>query len=301
MRVRQWEVASGRLVQVYSNEGDAIQSLVLFPNGQHVATSHYRSSILVRRTDTCEIVRELHAHKKVVAELALSPDGGLLLSGSSDGTVVLWEPVTGKQVRSFEEGYCDAVAISRDGQLAAHAVGGGVIHVWNLGTGETVRRILRHGDAIASVDFSNDSHYLISGDYRGVVQIWEISTGREVAASMPDTPSQVHFVGRISVLPDGRHFIVSSMDGTLRVLELLTAREVYRIVAETHCTRQIAVSPDGRYVASGGGYWLDSDGKQRKDDTFPIVLWQLPQLLWPNGGGKESPAAGTATPQRDTD
>ncbi len=36
-----------------------------------------------------------------IAGVAISPDGAWALSGSWDGTVRLWDTVTGKEIRSF--------------------------------------------------------------------------------------------------------------------------------------------------------------------------------------------------------
>ena len=68
-------------------------------------------------------LRSLIGHRQQVNAVAVSPDGRLLLSGSNDKTLRLWDIASGKEVRRFE-GHPEsvlAVAFSPDGRLAASA------------------------------------------------------------------------------------------------------------------------------------------------------------------------------------
>ena len=75
--------------------------------------------------------------------VAFSPDGKLLATADGDGTVRLWNPVTGQPVgapssRHRPHGGVNAVAFSPDGKLLATADDDGRVRLWNPVTGQPV-------------------------------------------------------------------------------------------------------------------------------------------------------------------
>ena len=69
-----------------------------------------------------------------VTALAFSPNTSLLASAGTDGTVRLWDPATGAELRRFEvgTGFVTDVAFSADGRYLAASSEDGLVRVWGL-------------------------------------------------------------------------------------------------------------------------------------------------------------------------
>jgi WD40 repeat protein len=123
------------------------------------------------------------AHRHGVSVVAYAADGQTLASAASDGMIYLWNPRTGKPRRCFgRRGDCySAPAFSADGRLLASA--GSRIVLWDAVTGKELREVqgpiqlcTRVGTAVA---FAPDGKTLISAGTDDV-QLWEVATGKRL-------------------------------------------------------------------------------------------------------------------------
>jgi len=75
--------------------------------------------------------------------LAVAPDGRWLASAGGDGTVRIWDPVTGTAGHLLT-GHTDpvvALAVAPDGRWLASAGGDGTVRIWDPATGEAIASI----------------------------------------------------------------------------------------------------------------------------------------------------------------
>ncbi len=140
----------------------------------------------------------LVGHTSGVTALAVLP-GGTLASASSDDTVRVWDPATGRCLRVLE-GHTDdvnALAVLPDG-MAASASEDGTVRVWDPATGRCLRVLEGHTDWGRALAVLPDGTLASAGDDHTVL-VWDPATGRCLRVLGGHTDD----VNALAVLPDG--------------------------------------------------------------------------------------------------
>jgi hypothetical protein len=110
-------------------------------------------------------------HEDPVRAEADSPDGRLVVSGSEDNTVRVWESTTGKEgARTTHEDPVRAVNFSPDGRLVVSGSRDNTVRVWESTTGKEVAR-MTHDGPVNAVSFSPDGRLVVSGSWDNTVRM----------------------------------------------------------------------------------------------------------------------------------
>lgn len=116
------------------------------------------------------------------------------------------------------------------------------------------------GQSPASVTFSPDGKYILSGGHDGTIRLWDSATGKALYLIYIDKPqtrsdgtSLPSEVMSVSFSPDGRLFAAGIRDRTVRVYGTATGLELFILKGPNQGgLRSIAFSSDGHYIVSGG-------------------------------------------------
>jgi len=140
-----------------------------------------RRGTLAKRPSRCaaaaagvKLLRTLEGHQHVVFSVAFDPQGGTLASGSSDGTVKLWEARSGKLLRTLE-GHQRAVfsaAFDPQGGTLASGSSDRTVKLWEARSGKLLRTLEGHQGGVWSVAFDPQGGTLASGSSDNTVKLW---------------------------------------------------------------------------------------------------------------------------------
>jgi WD40 repeat protein len=184
--------------------------------------------------------------------LALAADGRHLLTLGPDGTVYLFRLGPSAEVRPWQppaDSPLDALRhdLVPDDELR-RAGGGDPAQAPAELVGVLGGSRLRHRGYVYRVAWSPDGKRLAAGGYHEPAKVWDAATGRELfAVAVPSSP------GAVAFSPDGKRLAVGLETGKVLIRDAETGQEVHpTFAAHGGFIRDVAFSPDGRWLATAG-------------------------------------------------
>jgi WD40 repeat protein len=211
------------------------------------------------------------AHGESLSAAAVSRDGRTAATGSSDGTVQLWQTGDPAAARVLGEpqGVIDGVAFSPDGKQLATVDDHCVARIWNTVSDRrptalaTPRRLMPGGlgafSSVSDLAFGPDGKTLATycssqpigatAGARNTIIVWDTGTFRPVASyTMP-----AEGMGdSLAYAPDGRTLALDNGSGDVLFWDIRTHRVTGRIHTGQASLLVIKFSPDGKLLATAG-------------------------------------------------
>jgi WD40 repeat protein len=181
-----------------------------------------------------------------------SPDRRTMAT-SSNGAVVLWDAATRKLLGAplpHPLGMIWGMAFTPDGHRLATCSDDGSIRLWDLATRRVVLGPLwhTHDSGYYTLAVHPGGRRLVSAGLDGRIVLWDANTGKPVELPYRHTSSVLKTV----FSPDGRKLFTCTRGGALHVFDLTTGHGT-DLPAQGGEVDDIALSPDGRLLASGTG------------------------------------------------
>jgi WD40 repeat protein len=250
-----------------------VAGVVCLPDNATFAAAGTDKLLAAFKITTEGPVRNFAGHANLVDGIAFSPEGSQLASCSHDGTIRFWNVANGQQVGALNNGtppqpvYC--LAWSADGK---YLVVGGLskeLRLFDAATRKQLRECKPydeknnpkgHKEAIATVAFTNDGKFFLSGGMDGTIKVWNTADGSFVRqfddpsykdpSGKPAERAHRDWINQIRFTPDGTRLISVGDGGWLCIWNFADGKLLFQQKFETGLY-SVAVNPEGKLMALG--------------------------------------------------
>ena len=271
-----------------------ITSVAFSRNGRRLLTGSADHTIRLWDTLAGREIRTLVGHENAVTSVAFSYDGKWAVTGSDDNTARVWDIASGQEIRRLV-GHTDSVTsvtFSRDGKWILTGSLDGTVRLWDAVTGEKLHQEA-HGSGVMSVAFAKNGLFFATGSYDGTARVWDVERGlvsetpawqrgwnvpvfaeNNVMVSACGAAGAIRWnlnsgkkdetarplnasksCAWLVACPSKNWLLTAQSDGTARLWDWTTWKEIGRFSDADRRTPAIAISEDGKQVCTG-----DSNG-----------------------------------------
>jgi WD40 repeat protein len=245
--------AEGPVTPIHTLKGTQPVSTVAYTtNSRNVMSGGWDELLTLWDPARGEVIRRFDGHVGVVWCVVMLPDGTHALSSGDDGTLKLWDLTATRPVREFKAHDKEiwSVALLPDGRQALSASLDATMKLWDLSSPQQPIRTFPYESRILAVAVAPDGKIAVSAA-KDTLQTWTIADAKKLY------PFEGHKgeVNTVAIAPDGKHVVSGGDDGTVRLWELASGRELHKFAGSSgHLGKvfDVAVSPNSRVALSGG-------------------------------------------------
>jgi WD40 repeat protein len=171
-----------------------------------------------------------------------------LIAGEVDGTIKMWDwrDDTAHNPRTFTSTGGEVLALASHGTQLFIAHRERVVVIRDAISGRELRT-LNASHSPFSLAVTPDGRLLAAGTWSGIVDIWEIASGRKLHTLQGPTA----LVTALDINAQGTMLALSSRDGSTRLWDIAGAQWLATIATGTSGAERVRFLPDSRHLAIG--------------------------------------------------
>ena len=231
---------------------DDATSVAVHPSRKFAAAACKDSNTYILALPSMEIVRTLAAHEHATYCVSFSPCGSLMVTGSVDCSIIIWDASTfeGIQALTHHTDIVNALSFSSTGLMVSASFDcSAIIYTSTLkrpGVYSLEFRLLGHTQPVTSSVFSPDGRFVLTGSYDCTIRTWDVTSGLSLLVISGHTND----INSVAISPDGARIASASDDETVRIWDLSTGNQTRSISFPDRVNAVVFVTSE-QVVATG--------------------------------------------------
>jgi WD40 repeat protein/energy-coupling factor transporter ATP-binding protein EcfA2 len=225
-------------------------SVAFSSDGKQIISGSKNGDILVWDIYSQKISSRFRKHRNKINTIFSSPDGRQIITASDDKTTKIWNAKHGRTTLLIRhKDTVDDASFSNNGTSLV-MVSKGIARVRDAKTGKNIQKFVDSQSAIRTAAFSPDGSMIVTTpeeDDEPVVKVWRVADSKEVAQLVGHEMT----VYSAAFDRDGKRIITASGDGTVRIWDAQSGKEVLRVGKADDFMGYAAISPDESCLVTG--------------------------------------------------
>ena len=246
---RLWDAIGHLKLSFLTGLNIGVNAIAFSPDNKTIVTSYFDSIQLwdVQGKAIGKPFRESIGNEGNDISLAFSPNGKIIASSNTAGTIRLWD-ASGNLIGSPLKGPDDFNYIAFGSDNKTLVVGGGkTIQLWDVSGKPIGQPFQGQTETVSSIAFSSDNKTIVSGDRKGIIRFWDTS-GKLIAQPLKGHEGDVN---SLAFSPDSKTVASAGKDGTVRLWNLSGKPIGQPFKGHENAVKSVAFSPDGQLLLSG--------------------------------------------------
>lgn len=256
-----------RQIYLWSTQGDCNNYASLIGHAGAILDIHWNADgdrLLSASTDkTCAVwdanagtrIRRLRGHTSFVNSCCPAKDEPLVVTGSDDGTIKLWDQRRRPYISSLANKYqVTAVCYGATTETVITAGLDNTVKVWDTRKLGVVHEMRGHTDTVTGLRLSPDGNHVLSNGMDNTVRMWDVrpfAKQRLVKTFMGAQHGFEKNLIKCAWTPDGKHVGCGSADRNVYIWNVASGHIKYKLPGHTGSVNEVDFHPSEPIIVSG--------------------------------------------------